>query len=70
MPSDQLAGFFEIVVLAGLIALSAIAVAFSTGVAVALLATRPKRVAVPAAAPAPAREPAAEQVGFMHPTAA
>jgi hypothetical protein len=58
MPSDNAVQFFEIVVAAGLVALSAVTVAFSFSVAVALLVTRPKKVVVPAAAPHPATEPA------------
>ena len=53
MPSDQLLDFLEIVVRAGLVAVAAITVAFSFGVAVTLLITRPKRTAeAPATAPA------------------
>ena len=55
MPTDQLLDFLEIVVRAGLVAVAAITVAFSFGVALALLITRPKRTAealAPAARPA------------------
>lgn len=69
MPSDQFVNFLELVVKAGLIATTAVAVAFSTGVAVALLVTWPKRATAPAAAPARER-PAVESRPVMRPTAA
>ena len=56
MPTEHAMNFFEIVMMAAFIAVSAITIAFSTGVAVALFTTRPKRVAVPAAAPEVVKE--------------
>ena len=58
MPTEHAMNFFEIVMMAAFVAVSAVTVAFSTGVAVALVTTRPKKVAVPAAAPEVAKEPA------------
>jgi hypothetical protein len=71
MPSDQLLGFLEVAVRAGMVAVFAVTVAFSVSVGVALLFTRPKRVVVPVAVPEarPAAEKA-EPFPTFRPTAA
>jgi hypothetical protein len=66
MPSDNAVQFFEIVVAAGLVAVTAVTVFFSFSVAVALLCTRPKKVALPVAA----AEPKAESARPLMPAAA